>query len=108
MGIKVDDELCTGCESSVSSCPYGSIEIINNKAHISDECTLCGACVDVCTENAIILEREKFKIEKMDIRQGRLLDDHLGAVALGDAAQGDDGHGREWRMVKRGARIYLS
>ena len=69
MSIQIDDELCTGCESCLASCPYGGIEIINNKATITDECNLCGACVDSCPVEAIILEREEFKVEKVDISQ---------------------------------------
>ena len=69
MSIQIDDELCTGCESCLASCPYGGIEIINNKATITDECNLCGACVDSCPVKAIILEREEFKVKKVDISQ---------------------------------------
>jgi len=68
MSIVIDDEMCTGCESCVNSCPYGGIEIINNKAVITEECDLCGACVDVCPVDAIILEREKY-IDKVDKSQ---------------------------------------
>ena len=57
MSIRIDDELCTGCESCLASCPYGGIEIINNIATITEDCNLCGACVDSCTVEAIILER---------------------------------------------------
>ncbi|MFX1393368.1 MAG: FAD-binding protein [Promethearchaeota archaeon] len=69
MSIRIDDEICTGCGSCVASCPYGGIEIINDKACITEDCNLCGACVEACTVEAIILEREEFKIEKMDISQ---------------------------------------
>ncbi len=69
MSIRIDDELCTGCGSCVASCPYGGIEIINDKASITEECNLCGACVEACTVEAIILEREEFKVKKVDISQ---------------------------------------
>jgi electron transfer flavoprotein alpha subunit/NAD-dependent dihydropyrimidine dehydrogenase PreA subunit len=69
MSIRIDDELCTGCESCVASCPYGGIEIIDNKACITENCNLCGACVEACPVDAIILEREEFKVEKMDLSQ---------------------------------------
>ena len=32
MSIKIDDEICTGCGSCVASCPFGGIEIVNDKA----------------------------------------------------------------------------
>ena len=69
MSIKIDDELCTGCESCVINCPYGGIEIKNNIACITENCTLCGSCVDICPVEAIILEREDSKAKKMDISQ---------------------------------------
>ena len=69
MSIRIDDELCTGCGSCVASCPYGGIEIVNDKASITEDCNLCGACVEACTVDAIILEREEFKVKKVDISQ---------------------------------------
>ncbi len=69
MSIRVDDELCTGCENCIASCPYGGIEIIDDKACITEDCNLCGACVESCPVDAIILEREELKVEKMDISQ---------------------------------------
>ena len=69
MSIRVDSELCTGCASCVASCPYGGIEIIDDKACITEDCNLCGACVEACPVEAIILEREEFKVEKMDLTQ---------------------------------------
>jgi electron transfer flavoprotein alpha subunit/NAD-dependent dihydropyrimidine dehydrogenase PreA subunit len=69
MSIRIDDDLCTGCAACVASCPYGGIEIVDDKACIRDECTLCGACVEECPVEAIILEREESKVEKMDISQ---------------------------------------
>jgi len=69
MSIRIDDELCTGCGSCVASCPYGGIEIINDKACITEDCNLCGACVEACTVEAIVLEREEFKVKKVDISQ---------------------------------------
>ena len=69
MSIRVESELCTGCASCVASCPYGGIEIVNDKACINEDCNLCGACVEACPSDAIILEREEFKVEKMDLTQ---------------------------------------
>jgi len=69
MSIRIDEELCTGCESCIANCPYGGIEIINDKACITDDCNLCGACVESCPVDAIILEHDEFKLKKMDISE---------------------------------------
>lgn len=69
MSIRVESEECTGCESCIASCPYGGIEIIDGIACITEDCNLCGACVESCPADAIILERDEFKVEKMDISQ---------------------------------------
>jgi electron transfer flavoprotein alpha subunit len=69
LSIIIDDELCTGCETCLESCPYGGIDIINNKAIINEQCNLCGACVEVCPVEAIILKKEI--IEKRDLSEYR-------------------------------------
>ena len=69
MSIRVDDELCSNCGACVANCPYGGIEIIDDKACITDDCNLCGACVESCPVNAIIIEREVSKIKKVDFSQ---------------------------------------
>ena len=69
MSIKIDSELCTACESCVTSCPYGGIKIVDTgetlSAVITSECNLCGACVDACPVEAITLERGEY-VDKVD------------------------------------------
>ena len=69
MSILIDNELCTGCGSCVESCPYGGIEIIDNRAVMIDKCNLCGACIEACPVEAITIEREI--IEKKDLSEYR-------------------------------------
>ncbi|MHA1376847.1 MAG: FAD-binding protein [Candidatus Helarchaeota archaeon] len=69
MGIKINLKECTGCGTCVGICPFGGIEIINDKARITGDCSLCGACVDICPVKAITIEREELKVEKIDISQ---------------------------------------
>ena len=56
MGISVDFDKCTGCGSCVPVCPFGVVEIVDDKAKIGEGCTLCGACVEACTFEAISIE----------------------------------------------------
>lgn len=53
MGIQIDLDKCTGCGICLPACPFGVIEIVDEKAHIRDGCTLCGACQEVCEYHAI-------------------------------------------------------
>jgi len=53
MAVTVISDKCTGCETCVSACPFGAIEMREGKAFITDACTLCGACVEVCEFKAI-------------------------------------------------------
>ena len=69
MSITIDDELCTGCGNCVDSCPFGAIELENNKAKVLSNCNLCGVCLETCPVEAITLERGDEAVEKMDISQ---------------------------------------
>jgi electron transfer flavoprotein alpha subunit len=37
----------------VTACPFGAIEMRDGKAFITENCTMCGACVEVCEFKAI-------------------------------------------------------
>ena len=56
MGIKVNLDKCTGCSICVSVCPFAIIEMIDDKAQIQEGCTLCGACQEACSYEAILIE----------------------------------------------------
>lgn len=56
MYIKVKKDLCTGCESCLTSCPHDAIEMQGDKAFINEYCQACRACLSVCPEGAIIEE----------------------------------------------------
>ena len=56
MGIRVDPDKCTGCGNCTPACPFGLIEIIDDKAHINEGCTLCGACQTICAFEAILID----------------------------------------------------
>jgi len=58
MGIRIIEDQCTGCGNCLPSCPFGCLELVENKAIIREGCTLCGACREVCPCEAISIERE--------------------------------------------------
>ncbi len=53
MSIKVNPDKCTSCETCVTSCPFGAIEMRDGRAFITESCTMCGACVEACEFKAI-------------------------------------------------------
>jgi electron transfer flavoprotein alpha subunit len=59
MAVRVITENCTGCGSCLAACPFGVIEIIEDKAVIGGGCTMCGACVEVCEFEALVMEEEE-------------------------------------------------
>jgi len=115
MTVRIDIDKCTGCEACADACPYGMIEIMNEKAFVKDGCNLCGSCVDVCPYNAIIMDKVEQEIaegysgvwvfiEQRSgtiksvsfelLSEGRKLADKLGtklsAVSLGHNIEGTD------------------
>jgi electron transfer flavoprotein alpha subunit len=69
VSIIIDDDQCTGCGSCVDSCPFGAIELEDDKAKILPNCNLCGACVEACPVEAITLERDADTTKKINISQ---------------------------------------
>jgi len=55
----IDAETCTGCESCVSTCPFGALSMKDGVAVVDEKCTFCGACVDVCPVSAITLQKDE-------------------------------------------------
>jgi electron transfer flavoprotein alpha subunit len=53
VSVKVIPDKCTGCETCVSACPFGAIEMREGKAFVTEACTLCGACIEACQFQAI-------------------------------------------------------
>lgn len=66
MRIYVDQEICTGCETCVDSCPYTAIVMEADKANINEYCQLCRACLSVCPEGAIKETGESMQVKQDD------------------------------------------
>ena len=70
MGIKIDNELCTGCGTCIESCPFGAIRLEGDLAIIDERCNLCGACVDSCDFEAILISDVKEAVTERDGYKG--------------------------------------
>jgi electron transfer flavoprotein alpha subunit len=53
VSVRVISDKCTACETCVTACPFGAIEMRDGKAFITEACTMCGACIEVCEFKAI-------------------------------------------------------
>ena len=59
---RVDEELCTGCETCVDRCQMEAIDVIDAISTIAlNRCIGCGLCVSTCPEEAISLKRKQEK-----------------------------------------------
>ena len=107
MAVIIKEDLCIGCGSCEGTCPFGVIEMKDDKAVINVGCTSCGACVDSCSVEAIInvaeevivvvdksLYKDVFVIMELHegkprnvglelLGQGRLLADKMGQKLAG-------------------------
>jgi len=56
---KVDDELCTGCETCLDRCQMEAIDVVDGLAKVDlDRCIGCGLCVTTCPDEAILLNKK--------------------------------------------------
>lgn len=50
----IDKSACIGCGRCISACPFGAIQMDDNKATvISEKCRGCMRCVPACPVNII-------------------------------------------------------
>lgn len=56
MAIYIEKAKCIGCKLCIPACPYGAIDMVDDKAEFNENCTSCGACAYACPTGAIVLE----------------------------------------------------
>ncbi len=88
MEIKVDNKLCTGCETCISSCPYDAIVMKDDKAFINEYCQICKACLSVCPEGAIKEIERDYGQQISDLR----LEDYKGILIFTEQREGKVSH----------------
>ena len=70
MGIWIDHDKCVGCGNCVPACPFGLLELIEEKIQIKEGCTFCSACQEVCDYDAILIEGVPQTTEVSDSHHG--------------------------------------
>ena len=70
MGIRIDLDMCTGCGNCEPVCPFGLLEVIDDKVQLAEGCTLCGACVEACAFEAITIDAVPETVEISDSHRG--------------------------------------
>ena len=56
VSVKVDEDLCVGCEDCMEVCAFEGMEMIDGIARVNQEkCLGCGRCERVCLNNAITI-----------------------------------------------------
>lgn len=63
--LVIDTKACTGCKLCEKNCPFSAMIVVDGKAKTLDNCTLCGACMNVCSEHAIVIERAAASPEEL-------------------------------------------
>lgn len=59
--VKIDEELCNGCEQCVPGCHEGALQVIDGKARLISDlmCDGLGACIGHCPQGAITVEKRE-------------------------------------------------
>lgn len=114
MAVTVTTEQCISCGACMGACPFGAIEMRENKACITEVCTGCGACVEACPAKAIVREavQHEAAIDKtryrnvwvyMEVVEGSLR--NVGLELLGEGRKLADAMGQQVAGVLIGHHV---
>jgi ferredoxin len=70
--IEIDEDKCISCETCVTICPQGALQIMDDKASLISEllCDGLGMCIEECSEEAIsVVEREAEKYDEKKVME---------------------------------------
>ena len=53
----IDNDKCVGCRACEKGCPFSAMTMSGDLPKVLDNCTLCGICVNLCSYQAISMDR---------------------------------------------------
>ena len=59
--LNFNQEQCILCGQCVEKCPFGALEILDNKIEINASCKMCKLCVKSCPVQAVSLVEDAVK-----------------------------------------------
>jgi electron transfer flavoprotein alpha subunit len=66
--ISIDNEKCISCNLCEGACTFGSLEMEEGYPRIQDDCRLCGECVTICPQDAIVIKETETEREFSDYK----------------------------------------
>lgn len=72
MAIKINYNKCTLCGACIEVCPFGAMQLSEDKIDISAACKMCKLCIKQCPEKAISIADDTRSVNK-DEWQGYLI-----------------------------------
>jgi len=69
--LEINREECTSCGACVDVCPFGALSLTDDVLEVDEQCNACGACLDVCPVDALTLpERPEGAAEDLEAYNG--------------------------------------
>lgn len=111
--IRIDEDLCDGCEQCIPACPEGALQIVDGVAKVVKEgfCDGLGACLGDCPQGALTIEEkevdeydEEGVIEHLKKNAPERLDEHMRHLKEHGMAPESDGPAVAAHAASMGAR----